>query len=134
MPDSLKTDAFSTSFTMPPSIVPVPPVHVEHSSVHDWKVCATWAMCDGPAFDHLYAIDVLAAAAADRDVWEALAEATLAGLCMRCSPQSQVGHLLTRHVMPVVVERAAEFVWAHSPLLGVECGGCQIQEGAIENG
>ena len=117
----------------PAALVPIPPVVVEHSSVHGWHICATWNQgLDSGSIGHLYVMHVLAAAATSREVWEALAEATLAGLCIRCSPLREHEHLLDMYVREAVVEQAAFFTWAHAPVLNISCGGCDLGRGTGE--
>lgn len=110
----------------PAALVPIPPARVEQYSVQGYTVRATWSEgLERGTIGHLYVVDVTAAAVANDTVWQALAEATLAGLCARCTPYRDAEQLIRVHVAPAVVEVADELIWAHAPVLGITCPSCE---------
>ncbi len=106
----------------PHSFVPLAPAQLAGHDLAGYHVRTSWQQA--PAGIHEYVIDVLAAAVASEAVWQAMAEAVLAGLCFRCSRPQDREYLLDLHVVPVVLEHADGFTWAHAPIAGLTCRGC----------
>lgn len=108
----------------PPALVPLPPAEVSSNSVHGWYVRAIFDSGSGGAEGHTYLVDVTLAAIANDRVGDALADATLAGLCTRCSSVHDIEVLLTRHVLDAILDEASGLFWTHASLIDEHCAAC----------